>query len=205
MRTETFSGSIVGGMDYLPAHNWSWFALRGVLAIALGLAALLLPGPAMFAFATVFAAFAFVDGVLALISGIRGAREHEERWGALIVAGLLGIVVGVAFFFFPVLGTVAYTFTAGLVIAAWAVIIGILEIAAAIRLRRVIRGEWLLMLAGALAIIFGVALLVLLTSAPALTLLSVAWLLGIYALATGISLLLLAFRLKSHDAAILRH
>lgn len=187
---------------HVPVDNWGWFALRGALAVAIGMAALLLPGPALFAFATVFAAFSFADGLLSLITGIMGARRNEERWWALILSGLLGIGIGVVFFFFPVLGTVAYTITAGVLIAAWAATTGVLQIVAAYRLRKHIEGEWLLMLAGALSVLFGGFLVFLMFSAPALSMLSVATVIGIYAVAAGVALLALAFRLRRHAKAM---
>lgn len=184
----------------LPSHNWGWFALRGVLAIVFGIGVLLLPGLALFTLALVFAAYSFADGVLGLVSGIRGTRAHDERWPALILSGLLGIAVGVIFFFFPLLGTVAYAVLAIALVAAWAIATGVLEIVAAVRLRRVIRGEWLLFLTGALSIALALGLLALFWTAPGTTMLSVAWLIGIYAVAAGVSLLVLAYRLRRHGA-----
>lgn len=185
-------------IDHLPARNWGWFALRGVLLLVLGVLSLVFPGPALFAFALVFAAYCFVDGVFAVICGVRGARRKEERWWALILAGLLGIAVGVVFVLFPGLGTLAYALLAVALIAGWAVASGALQIAAAWRLRREIEGEWLLILSGGLTLLLGIGLLALLIVSPAPTLLSVAWMIGIWALIAGIALLVLAFRLRRH-------
>lgn len=185
-------------IDHLPARNWGWFALRGVLLLALGVLSLAFPGPALFAFALVFAAYCFVDGIVAVISGVRGARRKEERWWALILAGVLGIAVGVIFVLFPGLGTLAYALTAIAVIAGWAVATGVLQIAAAWRLRRAIEGEWLLIASGALTVLLGLGLIALLAVAPTPTLLSVAWMIGIWALIAGVALLVLAFRLRRH-------
>ena len=74
---------------HVPAHNWGWFMLRGVLALLLGIAAVIFPLSALFAFTMVFAAFAFVDGIASLISGIRGARVRGHRWGALVARGVV--------------------------------------------------------------------------------------------------------------------
>jgi uncharacterized membrane protein HdeD (DUF308 family) len=76
------------------------------------------------------------------------------------------------------------------------VLIGGLEIAAAIRLRRVIKGEWLLALTGVLSLALGLILAMMLATRPGLTVLSVAWLIAIYALAAGASLIILGFRLR---------
>lgn len=179
----------------LPAQNWGWFALRAALSVLLGIFALIWPGAALFAFATVFAAFALVDGIFALVSGVRGARRRAERWVTLVLAGVVGIAIGVIFLFFPLLATVAYAATAAILIASWAILTGGLEIAAAIRLRREITGEWLLMLSGALSVLLGAALLFMLLFAPGAAMLSVIWLVGLYALMGGIALAALAYRL----------
>jgi uncharacterized membrane protein HdeD (DUF308 family) len=197
-RGPAFGFDRSGTHDILPTRNWGWFALRGVLAIALGIGALLLPAAALFAFATIFAAYSFVDGVFALVSGIRGARDREERWGALVLTGVAGIAVGVIFLFFPLLGTVAYAVMAVVMVAVWAILTGAFEIATAWRLRREITGEWLLIVSGALSVLLGVFLLALLWTAPGVTMLSVAWLIGIYALAAGVVLLVVAYRLRRH-------
>ncbi|MGB7372109.1 HdeD family acid-resistance protein [Erythrobacter sp.] len=182
---------------HLATHNWGWFALRGVMLVLLGIFALVFPGPTLFASALVFAAIAFADGAASIVAGIRGARNDRERWWALILSGLLGVAVGVLFLFFPFFSTMAFTFTAIVLIAGYAIATGVLQIVAAWRLRREIEGEWLLMLAGAFGVALGLVLLGMLLVAPAPTLLMLAWIIGIWALASGISLLVLAFRLRS--------
>lgn len=180
----------------LPARNWGWFALRGVLLLVLGALALAFPGPALFSFALVFAAFCLVDGIFAVVSGVSGAKRKEDHWLSLILTGILGIAVGVAFLAFPALGTVAYAVAALLLIAGWAIVSGFLQIAAAWRIRREISGEWLLMLLGGLSVLLGLALVALLWLAPIPALASVAWIIGIWALMAGIASLFLAYRLR---------
>jgi uncharacterized membrane protein HdeD (DUF308 family) len=181
---------------FLPGRNWKWFLLRGVLAILLGVLAILFPFSALFAFATVFAAFVFADGIFSLISGIRGAGHRGERWGALVFRGIVGIAIGVLFVLMPFVTTVSYALATLAIVAAWAIVTGIFEIAAAIRLRREIEGEWLLALVGALSILLGIAIPVILWMNPLATILSVAWVIGIYALAAGVALIALAIRLR---------
>lgn len=182
----------------LPQHNWNWFLWRGIAAITLGLVALFFPGLTLYAFALVFAAFSFVDGVFALAAGVRGASHHSERWGALVFSGLVGIAVGVIFFLWPLLATAAWAFMLVVLVAFWSLVTGVLELSAAVRLRKAIEGELLLGLAGLLSVVLGLALLWLLVASPGATLLSVGWLIGIYALASGVALVLLALRLKRH-------
>lgn len=184
----------------VPRYNWGWFAVRGVLAILLGSLSLLAPGLTLFAFALVFAAYSMIDGIFQLISGVRGARHKEDRWWALVIAGLAGIAVGVLFVIWPLLSTLAYAVFLVTIIGVWGIVSGVSQLAAAVRLRREIEGEWLLGLSGAATAGLGAILLVLALANPGLTVLSVGWLIGLWALVTGILLLILAARLKRRDA-----
>ncbi len=177
-------------------HNWGWFALRGVLAILLGIAAFLLPGLTLFAFTLVFAAFCFADGIAMLITGIRRAGAGEAPWWTMILPGLAGIAVGVIFLFWPLLSTLAYAVATVLLVAGWAIVTGGLQIAAAIRLREEIEGEWILGLAGLFGVVLGLALITMTALQPVLSILSVAWVIGFYAIMTGVMLLMLGLRLR---------
>ena len=183
----------------LARHTWGWLLARGILLILLGFFAMLAPGFALFTFALVFAAFSFFDGVLALISGFRRAHDGR-RWGAMVLSGLAGIAVGVLFVFFPRVSTLTYAMLIVWLVAAWAVLTGAFEISAAIRLRQEIQGEWLLALSGVLSVLLGIALVWLLYANPAATLLSVAWLIAIYAFVAGVALILLALKLRRRAA-----
>jgi len=185
---------------FLPAHNWGWFMLRGVLALLLGVAAVLFPLSALFAFTMIFAAYALIDGVAALAAGIRGARAHE-RWGALVFQGVAGILVGIVFLIMPIVATVTYAYLSIALLAFWSIITGVLEIAAAVRLRREIEGEWLLGLSGAISLLLGVAIVVLVLPVPAATILSAAWLIAIFAFVSGIVLVAQSLRLKNRREA----
>lgn len=177
-------------------HNWNWFVLRGVLALLLGAAALFLPGATLFAFTLVFAAFCFADGVAMLVAGMRRASFTTPRWWAMIVSGLAGVAIGVLFVIWPLASVLAYSLLIVLLVAAWALATGVLEVAAAIRLRKEIEGEWLLALSGAFSLALGTVLLWLVFANPGITILSVAWLIAFYAIASGIALLVLGWRLK---------
>jgi uncharacterized membrane protein HdeD (DUF308 family) len=178
------------------AHDfWGWMLARGLLAIALGVVAIMWPLSAVFAFTLIFAAYAFADGVISLISGIRGATHHQ-RWGALIFRGIVGIAVGVIFILLPGLATATYAYLTGALLAAWSIVAGLFEIGAAVRLRKLIEGEWLLAFSGAISLLLGIAIFVLIFPNPVATILSAAWLIAIYALVAGIVLVFQAFRLK---------
>jgi uncharacterized membrane protein HdeD (DUF308 family) len=171
-------------------RNWWAFALRGALGILLGLAAFLFPGITLGALVLLFGAYAVVDGVFAVVAGVRAA-EHRERWGALLLEGIAGIAAGVLAFVWPALTALVLLY----LIAAWSIIRGALKIAAAIRLRRTIQGEWLLGLNGAFSVLFGVLLIAM----PAIGLLTLVWLVGAYAVLFGALLLGLAFCLRRHQ------
>lgn len=184
----------------LPARNWGWTMFRGLLALGLGLLAILYPFSAITAFAMLFAIFALVDGLAMLVTGIVGAARHEERWAAFIIAGIIGIVVGILYFAWPGLSTLTYAFLLLVLIAGWAIINGVAQISAAIRLRRDMEGEWLLGLAGFFSILLGVAILLVIVLVPGASILSVGWIIGFYALIAGAALVALAFRLRARSA-----
>ena len=176
-------------------RNWWAFALRGALGILLGLAAFLFPSITLGALVLLFGVYAVVDGVFAVVAGVRAA-ERRERWGALLLEGIAGIVAGVLAFVWPALTALVLLY----LIAAWSIIRGALKIAAAVRLRRTIQGEWLLGLNGAFSVLFGVLLIAM----PAIGLLTLVWLVGAYALIFGALLLWFAFRLRRHRVVVPR-
>lgn len=173
-------------------RNWWVLVVRGVLSILFGLLAFFMPGITLAALVIVFGAWAFVDGIFALVSAVAG--QGSQPWWALVIKGIAGIAAGVVTLLWPGITAISLL----LVIAAWALVSGAFEIAAAIRLRKQIEGEWLLGLAGALSILFG-ALLLMNPGAGALTVL---WLIGAYAIVFGIMFIVLGFKLrKSHGRA----
>ena len=170
------------------ARNWWVFVLRGVVAILFGVLAIVRPGITLEVLVLLFAFWALLDGIFALISSV-GAAEAHEPWLPLVFIGLLGIAAGIAALRWPGITALALLF----LIAYWAILRGILELVAAVRLRNMIRGEWLLIFGGIVSIVFGVLLVIY----PASGLLAVIWLIGLYALIFGFALLMLGFRLKS--------
>jgi uncharacterized membrane protein HdeD (DUF308 family) len=180
--------------EVLDGWNSNWWALglRALAAILLGIIALALPGPTLAAIVIVFGIYAITDGVLAIIAAIRGIRR-KERWGAMLFEGIIGIVAGAIALVWPGIGALALTF----LVAGWALATGALEIAAAIRLRKIMTGEWLLMIAGILSIVLGV----LVAAFPGVGALTLVWWLGAYALAYGVISLVLALRVRSWTTA----
>jgi uncharacterized membrane protein HdeD (DUF308 family) len=169
--------------------NWWTLALRGVAAIVFGVLAFLWPSITLLALVLLFAAFAFIDGVLALASGIRNTSEGQGPDWFLILGGIAGIAAGAIAVAMP--GITAFVLL--LIIAAWAIVTGFAELAIAYRLRNEIRGEWLLAIDGVVSVVFGL-LLVIFPTAGAL---AVVWLIAAFAIVSGVMLLALAFRLRS--------
>jgi len=170
------------------AHNWWLLALRGLAAIIFGILAFIWPAITLLGLMILFGAFALVNGVLSLVLAAKAPKGYP-RFGSLILGGILGIIAGVVTFFWPALTAAGLL----ILIAAWAILTGILEIVAAIRLRKEIVNEWLLALVGILSVIFGVLLLL----QPAAGAVVLIWWIGAYALVFGILLLILAFRVRS--------
>ena len=169
--------------------------LRGVAGIIFGLVTFFAPGISLVALVLVCGAYAFADGILAIISAIR-RRGESDRWWVLLPEGLAGVGAGVITLLWPGITALALLY----VIAAWALVTGGLEIAAAIRLRKVITGEWLLILAAIASIALGI-LLVLFPGPGALAL--VLWI-GAYALVSGVLFIALGFRLRSRGKSRLQ-
>jgi len=176
-------------MAEILTRNWWLVVLRGVLAILFGVVAFVWPGPTLEALVLLFGAYALVDGVFAIASGISGgALSSSSRW-FLILEGIAGVIVSLITFFYPNITATALLYFIG----AWAIVTGVLEVIGAIELRRVIPNEWLLIFSGVLSMIFGVLVFVY----PQASALSILWLIAIYAVIFGIGFVVLGFRMRS--------
>ncbi len=169
-------------------RNWWVLLLRGLIAIAFGLLVWFQPGISLAALVLLFGAYVMADGILGVWTAIAGRAEHEHWW-LLLLEGLLGIGVGILTFFAPDITALGLLFY----IAIWAVATGVLEIAAAIRLRKEIGGEWLLILCGLASVVCGVLLVV----SPGAGALAVLWLIATYAIVFGVLLVILALKARS--------
>lgn len=168
------------------AARWWLLVIRGVAAILFGVLAITWPRISLFALVLLWGAYALADGVLGVLLAA-GAGRERRRWGWLLFEGLVGIAAGVVTFVWPGITAMALL----VLIAFWAVFTGIAEIVAAIELRRVIQGEWLLALSGVLSIAFGVFMLIF----PRAGALAVVTIIGVYAIAFGSLLFGLGLRL----------
>jgi uncharacterized membrane protein HdeD (DUF308 family) len=172
---------------FIMARKWWTLALRGLAAVLFGVAAFVVPQITLLFLVAMFGAYALVDGVFALVAAF--SRDLDRRqWWALIAEGVAGVGIAVIAFAWP--GVTAVTLV--YLIAAWAVLTGVLEIIVAVRLRKEIEGEWLMALGGVLSIAFGALLAV----HPVAGALSVVWLIGAYAVFFGALLIALGFRLR---------
>jgi uncharacterized membrane protein HdeD (DUF308 family) len=173
--------------------SWRAMMLRGILAVLFGVLALALPGVTIGVLVLLFGAFVLLDGFFAFTAGLRTHREQNEdkRWGILLMEGVAGILVGLFTFLSPGI-TLAFLLA---IVAAWAIITGVIEIWAAVQLRASIKGEIFLALSGVLSILLGIFVL----AQPAISALAFTMLLGAYAVFFGILLLALSLRLRSLD------
>ena len=174
-------------MSELLAQNWWVVALRGAFSILFALVALFQPGLALLSFVYFFAAYMVIDGVFGILSGIRAASQHQ-RWGLLILEGIVDILVGVVALAWPGLTLVFFV----TLMAVWSLITGILMVVAAFKLNPAFGRGWLIF-SGIVSILFGVALII----APLMGAVVLTWWIGAYAMVFGITLLVLAFKLKA--------
>jgi uncharacterized membrane protein HdeD (DUF308 family) len=172
---------------HILARNWWALVLRGVLAVLFGVLAYLWPGLTIASLVVLFGAYALVDGLFSLLAAFR--RQPGESRGWLVFNGILGVLAGIVVLTRPGLSAVFLFY----LIACWAIVTGIAQIVAAVALRKVIRDEWLLVLAGLLSIALGVLMLM----RPAAGVLGLVWAIALFAIATGVSLIALGFRLRS--------
>jgi Uncharacterized conserved protein len=134
-----------------------------------------------------FGAFAIIDGIFAVIVGI-ASHENNQRWWAMLLAGMAALIIGLMTFFWPDATALVLLYF----IAAWAIVTGIFHIVAAIHLRRVIKGEWMVILQGVALTTFGLILALF----PRTGALSLIWVIGVFSIVIGIWLIIFAFRLR---------
>src|SRR5689334_21439906 len=147
---DNMNENITGGtVADLLTHNWWLLALRGLCAVIFGILAFVWPGITLLGLVFMFGAYALVNGILSFVVAARSPRGYP-KYGSLIFEGILSVLAGVIAFVVP--GITALALLA--LVAAWAIVTGIMEIVVAVRLRKVIRNEWLLILAGLASLAF---------------------------------------------------
>jgi uncharacterized membrane protein HdeD (DUF308 family) len=171
------------------AQGSSTLVIRGIVALIFGIVALFLPVTALLVLVVAFGVYAFVDGVSALMAAFTRRNRDGREW--LAVEGVAGIVAGVITFFRPASTAVALI----ALVSAWALVTGIMKIVLAIRLRKEIRGEWLLALSGVVSLLLGGLII----ATPAAATIALIWTLGIYALVTGGLMIALSVRVRQWE------
>ena len=173
------------------ARNWWLEVLRGVAAIIFGVLAFAWPGITLLTLVFFWGAFAMVDGVLAIIAAVKGGNPMPRWW--LVIVGIAGILAGALTFLMPGLtALVLVTF-----IAVWAIVLGVMEVYGAIKLRKEIEGEWFLILNGVLSVVFGILIL----WRPGIGALTLVWIIGAYAIILGIIYVFFGLKLRKHAPA----
>jgi uncharacterized membrane protein HdeD (DUF308 family) len=186
MRSET--GAVRNSMDTkIVSRIWWSLVLRGVLAILFGIVAFFYTGQTLLALVFVFGFFALLNGIMLIVAAVRAGEGHL-RWGLLAFSGIISVAAGIVSFVWPGLTALAIVF----IVAAWAIITGVAEIAFALAMPEVLPQPWLAGISGALSVLFGVLLAVW----PRSGAITLTWLLGIYAIVYGISQLYNAYRLR---------
>ena len=168
--------------------NWWVLTLKGVLLIIFGIIAFMNPGVTFAILLTWFGVFLFIDGVLSLINVLSNWKGAEDKW-MFVLEGLVNIVLGILIFRAPATYTIVAVFFMGF----WSIFSGVSRIAMAIQLRKEMTGEGWLALSGVLGILFGIIII----SNPAIGVATFMYVLAFFALAIGLLLVLLSFKVKN--------
>jgi uncharacterized membrane protein HdeD (DUF308 family) len=186
MNTNIEINAARGTVAEFLARSWWLMAIRGLIAVVFGVVAFIAPAITILTLVLLFGAFAMANGILSLILAYKAPKG--SRLGGLIFGGILGIIAGLIAFLMP--GITALSLV--MLVGAWAILTGVMEIVAAVKLRKVITNEWLLVLAGIASIAFGVIVFFV----PSAGALALTWWIGAYAIFFGALLIVLAFKMK---------
>ena len=179
---------MAGVLADLYKNAWWMLLLRGIFLVLFGILFATWPGAAVFTFIIFFGAFALVHGLMGVIGSIANRKDNEDWW-LVLLEGVVSIIIGIMTFTWPGLTGLVLAYF----IAAWAVIMGILRIYGAIKLRKAIEGEWLLIIGGIISLLFGIFVF----ARPLAGALAIALIIGVYAIVLGLLSILLSFRVKS--------
>jgi uncharacterized membrane protein HdeD (DUF308 family) len=175
-------------MNEMLTRTWRMAALRGLIALLFGVLAIARPDLTLLAFTFLFSAYALITGIV-LAAGAIQQRAHNDDWWIDLIMGLVSLGAGVIALIHPALTALVLV----LLVGAYALVSGALDIGAAIRLRKLVRGEWMLILSGLVSMVFGVLVFLY----PAQGGLAIALYVGVYALISGGLLLAFALSLRA--------
>lgn len=177
----------IPSMSIMLHRSWWVLLLRGVVAIIFGVLTWMQPAASAAALVLVFGAYVFVDGLLGIYAAFK-SRQQSRHWWVVLLWGLTGVVVGVLTAINPAITALVLT----IYIGVWALMTGVLQIIAALRLRKEIQGEWVLVLGGLLSVVFGIFVLM----QPGAGMMAMLWVLATYAVIFGVLMVILAFKIK---------
>ena len=172
------------------AAGWWAILLRGMCGVLFGIATFVLPFATLGALTLLFGVYLLADGVFAIIAGMRAAT-HRQHWALLLLEGIVNLIAAGFALALPGLTLLLLINLLG----AWGIVSGVVALFSAFRLR-IAHGRVWLGLAGVLSVVWGL----LLFAFPIGGALVLAWWLGAYALMFGISLIILAVRLRRHHS-----
>ena len=181
----------IPSMSIMLHPSWWVLLLRGAAAIIFGVLTWMQPAASAAALVLVFGAYVFVDGLLGIYTAIK-SRQQSRHWWVVLLWGLTGVVVGVLTVINPAITALVLT----IYIGVWALMTGVLQIVAALRLRKEIQGEWVLVLGGLLSVLFGIFVLM----QPGAGMMAMLWVLATYAVIFGVLMVILAFKIKKFTA-----
>ena len=181
----------IPSMSIMLHRSWWVLLLRGAAAIIFGVLTWMQPAASAAALVLVFGAYVFVDGLPGIYTAIK-SRQQSRHWWVVLLWGLTGVVVGVLTVINPAITALVLT----IYIGVWALMTGVLQIVAALRLRKEIQGEWVLVLGGLLSVLFGIFVLM----QPGAGMMAMLWVLATYAVIFGVLMVILAFKIKKFTA-----
>ncbi|MEV0648605.1 HdeD family acid-resistance protein [Phytomonospora sp. NPDC050363] len=174
------------------SRNWWVLVAQGVLAIIFGIMAWVWPAATVLVLVILFGAYTLVEGIFAIVAAVKGTDRNGRGWLAFI--GIASVIIGLIALFWPGVTALVLLY----IIAVWAIVRGVITVYGAIRLRKELQGEWVLILSGAISVIFGLLLMFW----PVSGVLAVIWLIGVYAIFLGIMQIVLGFRVKGRHGRI---
>jgi uncharacterized membrane protein HdeD (DUF308 family) len=177
----------------LLSRNWWTFAIQGLAALVFGLLTLVWPGISLQVMIALFGAFAIVHGIMALAASFDAAKQ-DLHWGSWLAVGILDLIAGLVAFFWPGLTALALLY----VVVAWAIVTGIMSIGASIEWHDVVAHPWLLAFSGLLSLVLAIVLAV----DPRDGILSLVWVVGIYAIVGGIAEIAFGFRVHNGGSSV---
>lgn len=156
-------------MNNITTRTWSELLLRGLVNVLFGVLAFIWPKMTILILVLLFGAYALIEGVMAFIEALRRRYEH---WQFVMFGGIISIIIGILILFWPEITALILVY----LIAARAIIMGIMEFVAAARMPQVIRGKWLLIFGGIISVAFGLIIFI----RPATGIIAIIWLIALY-------------------------